>query len=75
MARKEQITITLDSELTARLRDIARRQDMSLSSVIENYLKSADSLSGKSDIQRVLEIVKDIHQFMEEKEGKKKPKA
>ncbi|HQH26476.1 MAG TPA: DUF6364 family protein [Oligoflexia bacterium] len=72
MPRKEQITITLDSELTAKLRDIAKRQNMSLSSVIENYLKSADSLSGKSDIQRVLELVKDIHQLIEDKDAGKK---
>lgn len=72
MARKEQLTITLDAELTARLRDIAKRQNQSLSGVIENYLKSVDSLAGKTDVQRVLEIVKDIQQIVEAKEKETK---
>lgn len=60
MPRKEQITITLDPTLVERLRDIAKKRNSSLSSVIESYLFSVDSLTGKTDIQRVLEILSDI---------------
>jgi hypothetical protein len=68
MARKEQITITLDSELTSKLREIANKRSVSLSSVIETYLKSVDSLSGKTDIQRVMEILKDIKENIKPKD-------
>lgn len=60
MARKEQITITLDPELTARLRLIAKKRGASLSSVIESYLQSVDLLAGKTDIKRVLDILTEI---------------
>jgi hypothetical protein len=60
VARKEQITITLDRELTEKLRKTAERRNASLSSVIESYLKSVDAFSHKTDIQRVLDLVKEI---------------
>ena len=68
MARKEQVTITLDRELTQRLREIAQRRNSSLSSVIESYLRSSDGLSGKTDIQRVLDILGDIQEVLVQKE-------
>lgn len=71
MARKEQITITLDRELTAKLRDIAKKRSASLSNVIETYLLSVDSLSGKTDIQRVMEILHDIRGVLDEAKPEK----
>lgn len=66
MARKEQITITLDRELTQQLRKIAERRNASLSSVIESYLKSVDAISHKTDIQRVLDLVKEIRDQLQQ---------
>lgn len=60
MARKEQITITLDPLLTAKLKQLAKKRGCSLSSLIESYLKSIDTIAGKTDIQRVLEILAEI---------------
>ena len=60
MAKKQQITITIDGEIVDKLRKLAERRKASLSSVIETYLRSADAFSSKTDIQRVLEIVKEI---------------
>ena len=69
MPRKEQLTITLDAELTRKLREKAQKGNVSLSSVIEKYLQSVDSLTGKTDIQRVLEILGDIKQAVEKQEN------
>lgn len=73
MARKEQLTITLDAELTRKLRERAQKQNMSLSSVIESYLNSVDSLSGKTDIQRVLQILEDIQDAVVTAKDSKSP--
>lgn len=58
--RKEQLTITIDREIAKRLRKTAARRNVSLSSVIESYLKTVDRFAGKSDIQRVFELLADI---------------
>ena len=60
MPRKEQLTITIDREIAKRLRKTAARRNVSLSSVIESYLKTVDRFAGKSDIQRVFELLADI---------------
>lgn len=60
MPRKEQLTITIDREIAKRLRKTAARRNVSLSSVIESYLKTVDRFAGKSDIQRVFELLSEI---------------
>ncbi len=68
MARKEQITITLDAELVSRLREAARSKQRSLSSVIEGYLLSCDAMTSSSDIQRVIKLVEEIKDQLVSKE-------
>jgi predicted transcriptional regulator len=59
MAKKEQVTITLSPELLKELKQVAKRTNSSLSQVIENYL-SANSLSGRSQMDKVLELAEEI---------------
>lgn len=62
MARKEQITVTIDKDIVDKLRRVAEQRQASLSSVIESYLRTTDAFSPdhKTDIQRVLDLVKEI---------------
>lgn len=41
MARKEQLTVTIDSELLNRLREIAKKRQQSLSSIIESNIRTS----------------------------------
>lgn len=63
---KEQVTITLSPELVEELKHIAARTNQSLSSVIESYL-SANSLSGKSSIEKALEIAEELKTELDKK--------
>ena len=56
---KEQVTITLSPELVEELKQIAARTNQSLSSVVESYL-SANSLSGRSTLEKALEIAEEL---------------
>lgn len=56
---KEQVTITLSPELVEELKQIAAKSNQSLSSVIESYL-SANSLSGRSTLEKALEIAQEL---------------
>lgn len=56
---KEQITITLNPELVEELKQIAARTNQSLSSVVESYL-SANSLSGRTSLEKALEIAEEL---------------
>jgi len=69
LARKEQITITVDRRIVGKLRQIAKKRGASLSSVIESYLRSVDMITGKTDIKRVLEILNDIKAELTRKKG------
>jgi len=67
MSKKEQVTITLNPELLAELKEVAERTNSSLSSVIEKYL-GANSFSGKSDLDKVLEMAEEIQRDLEKPE-------
>ena len=56
---KEQVTITLSPELVEELKQIAARTNQSLSSVVESYL-SANSLSGRTSLEKALEIAEEL---------------
>jgi predicted CopG family antitoxin len=67
MPKKEQVTITLSPELLKELKKVAKRSNSSLSSVIEQYL-GANSLSGKTAMDKVLELAEEIKKEVEEEE-------
>lgn len=60
MARKEQLTVTIDAELLNRLREIAKNRSQSLSSVIESTIKTSKLASETDDAGKILEILAEL---------------
>ena len=60
MARKEQLTVTIDSDLLARLREIAKKRSESLSSVIESTIRTSKLASESDDAGKILEILAEL---------------
>ncbi len=56
---KEQVTLSLSPQLLEELKQTAQRTNQSLSSVIESYL-CANSLSGRTVIEKALEIAQEL---------------
>lgn len=60
MARKEQLTVTIDADLLTRLREIAKKRSESLSSVIETTIRTSKLASESDDAGKILEILAEL---------------
>ena len=60
MAKKEQITITLDEDILTRLRQIAENKSQSLSSVIEYNIKTSKLSKDNDEAGKILEILAEL---------------
>ena len=60
MAKKEQITLTLDEDILGRLREIAEARSQSLSSVIEYNIKTSKLAKENDEAGKILQILAEI---------------
>ncbi len=60
MAKKEQITITLDEDILGRLREIAEARSQSLSSVIEYNIKTSKLAKENDEAGKILQILAEL---------------
>ena len=60
MARKEQLTVTIDTKLLVKLREIAKKRQQSLSSVIEANIKTSKLALESDSAGKILEILAEL---------------
>ncbi len=60
MAKKEQITITLDEGILKRLKEIAKTRSESLSKIIEYNIKTSKLAKESDEAGKILQILADL---------------